>query len=41
MNVYTMKNTLLALKEPPLSAGGEGAVYEILVSCSALVRTAL
>ena len=30
MNVYTMKNTLLALKEPPLSAGGEGAVYEIL-----------
>lgn len=30
MNVYTLKNTMLALKEPPLSSGGEGAVYEIL-----------
>lgn len=30
MKVYTLKNTVLTLKEPPLSSGGEGAVYEIL-----------
>lgn len=30
MNAYTLNNTTLALKEPPLSSGGEGTVYEIL-----------
>lgn len=29
MKVYTEAGSLLELKEPPLSAGGEGAVYEI------------
>lgn len=30
MNVYTLNNTALALKEPMLNRGGEGAVYDII-----------
>ncbi len=30
MNVYTRNHTMLVLKEPPLNAGGEGAIYEIV-----------
>lgn len=30
MKVYTAAGTILELKEPPMSSGGEGAIYEIV-----------